>query len=235
MDNRIQYLKWDSDFFEKKIGRIDVDYYTDLNTLLNDAKKAGYQLIYIFGGQDLYIDDEVLRKFNGLFADRKILYEKDIGSTNMALPLVSEYTNKELVSELEQLAFESGKYSRFKLDKNFKENDFFKMYNIWVANSINHQIADKVFIVMENNQIKGMVTLKINEDYGQIGLIAISPNSQGKGYGRALIAACENELFNKHISKLEVSTQLKNKQASLFYEKCGFTIKTITNIYHFWI
>ena len=80
-----------------------------------------------------------------------------------------------------------------------------------------------------------MVTLKIDKEKGHIGLIAVSPDTQGKGYGKALIDSCENELLNKGYYKLEVSTQIDNKQACLFYEKCGFKIKDITNIYHFWL
>jgi dTDP-4-amino-4,6-dideoxy-D-galactose acyltransferase len=235
MDGNIKYLKWDSDFFEKKVGRIDFKKNDDVKMLLDDAKNADYQLIYILGGNDFYIDDGILKKFNGHLADRKILYQKEIKNIKEPLPFVSEYKDKKTTPELVQLAFESGKYSRFKLDKNFREDDFYRMYKIWIENSVNHQIADNVFVAMENNQIKGMVTLKINNDNGHIGLIAISPDTQGKGYGKALITACEKELFNKNISKLEAPTQSGNKQACMFYKKCGFKIHSVTNIYHFWL
>jgi len=235
MDNEIKYLLWDSGFFGKQIGKIDLELSNDLNNLLSDAKKSGYQLIYVFCNDNLAIDAETLKHYNGKCVDRKILYEKECKTTNEQATFVSEYKSNLLTKELEQLAYESGNYSRFKLDENFTKEDFYKMYRIWIENSINHQIADHVYVVKENDQIKGMVTLKINKDNGQIGLIAISPEAQGKGYGKSLISACEKKLSIFNIFKLEVPTQLENKQACRFYEKCGFQIKSAINIYHFWL
>ena len=90
-------------------------------------------------------------------------------------------------------------------------------------------------VLKENEQIKGMVTLKISEKIGHIGLIAVSSKAQGNGYGKMLIKACENKLFTNDIFQLEAPTQKDNVQACGFYEKCGFKIKEITNIYHFWL
>jgi dTDP-4-amino-4,6-dideoxy-D-galactose acyltransferase len=231
----IKYLEWDSDFFRKKIGRISVQHSDNIEATLHKAKDEGYQLIYAFGDKDFFVEDTILQQFGGHLADRKVVYEKTI-KEKQSQSTVSVYESKELVPELESLAYESGKYSRFKLDTNFEKDDFYRMYKIWIENSINRQIADKIFVTKNNNeQIQGMLTLKITEDKGHIGLIAVSPNSQGRGYGKALISACENELLDKGIATLEVPTQWDNKQACKFYERCGFTTKEISNIYHFWL
>ena len=80
-----------------------------------------------------------------------------------------------------------------------------------------------------------MATLKITADKGVIGLIAVSPLSQGKGYGHILNDACCNELIMRNINTIEVATQKDNKSACRFYEKCGFSVQSVTNIYHFWL
>jgi len=235
MTNEVKYLQWDSGFFGKKIGKIDLELSNDLNILLSDAKKMGYQLIYVFCNKNLEVDSEILKQFNGKLMDIKNLYEKECDTTKEQSTFVSEYKSDFLTEELAQLAYESGKFSRFKLDENFKKEDFYKMYRIWIENSVNHQIADHVYVAKENEQIKGMVTLRINKENGQIGLMAVSPEAQGKGYGKSLIYACEKKLSETKIPKLKVPTQLENKQACRFYEKCGFQIKTVTHIYHFWL
>jgi len=233
--NRIEYLPWDSDFFGFKIGRIIVEKTDNIVNILEIAKLTNYQLIYLFGDASFFVEDEILGRFNGLLADRKIVYLKEIKIKNEPSSFVSEYRDNKLSSEIEQLAYESGKYSRFKLDNHFRKDSFYQMYKVWIENSIKKQIADNVFITIVDNSIKGVVTLKIDDKKGQIGLLAVSPNMQGKSHGKSLINICENELLSKGISKLEVTTQINNKQACTFYEKCGFKIKEITNIYHFWL
>jgi len=233
--NKIEYLHWDSDFFDIKIGRFFANKTSDLESVFLEAKKAEYGLIYVFGNENLQINETLLIHFNGHLADRKVLFEKDIKTLKEQSSSISEYNNNELTFELEQLAFESGQYSRFKSDKNFRKDDFYRMYKKWIENSIKKQIANHVFVAKENNSIRGMVTLKIDAKKGLIGLISVFPDAQGKGYGKSLIIACENELFRKGIFKLEVPTQADNIQACNFYKKCGFEIKETTAIYHFWI
>jgi ribosomal protein S18 acetylase RimI-like enzyme len=235
MNSEIQYLKWDSGFFEKKIGRIDIENNDDLKTLLNVAKNADYQLVYVFGNEVFYAEEEILRKFNGHLADRKVVYHKEIKTITETPIFVFEYENNILTSELEELAYQSGEYSRFKLDKNFGEEVFYSMYKTWMEKSVKKQMADHVFVIKENELIKAMITLKTDAGNGDIGLFAVSSDVQGKGYGKALVVACEKELLSKNIAKLKFPTQLANKNACSFYEKYGFTIHSITNIYHFWL
>ena len=232
----IKYLSWDSNFFGKKTGKIVCNDSSELPNLLNKAKHENYKLIYVFGNENFYVENEVIKQYNGTLVDRKVVYHKRINTTGF-LPLTEqiEYYNGNLTKELEELTYLSGRFSRFNLDDNFRKNDFYQMYQIWIKNSLSGQIADFVLVLKENEQIKGMVTLKISGKIGQIGLIAVSPETQGKGYGTMLIKACENKLLTKDIFQLEVSTQKDNVQACNFYEKCGFKIKEITNIYHFWL
>ena len=232
---KIQYLAWDSDFFKIKTGRIWIANSDHLAFLLKEAKNTNYQLIYVFGNKDFFVGNDILMQFNGKLVDKKVLFEKEVENKKQFTVVVSEYTHDELIAELAELAYISGEFSRFKLDKNFQKDDFYRMYTIWIDHSVKRKIADNVFVVKENGKIKGMVTLKNEDKIGQIGLIAVAPDTQGKGYGKALISACEKELHKKGIVKMNVTTQLDNIQACQFYGKCGFHIKDITNIYHFWL
>jgi dolichol-phosphate mannosyltransferase len=232
---QIEYLKWDSDFFKNKIGKIEVRDSKHLETLISDAATANYQLIYAFAEKSFETDINTLKRFNGKLVDTKILYEKEIETPKDMPVFISEYVHMELTEELESLAYLSGNYSRFKSDKNFLEDDFYRMYRTWMEKSIKHQIADKVFIATDNNVIKGVITLKVDDKKGNIGLFSVSTDSQNKGYGKALLRACERELWNRGIFKLEVFTQTENIRGCKFYEKCGFRIKNVAKIYHFWI
>lgn len=241
---RIEYLKWDSDFFSKKIGKIQ--YKTPDNEklveLLENAQKESYNLLYLFSSEDQYIDESILNNFSGKLIDRKVLYSQELSDKEKATNLqhdtlyqIEEYPETILTHEIESLAYLSGKYSRFNVDDKFDVDDFQRLYKTWIVKSITKDIADKVYIVKEENAIKGIVTLKYNKDNGEVGLIAIDESVQGKGYGKGLITACKKDLISQNITRLEVPTQFANFSACKFYERCGFQIKSITNIYHFWL
>jgi len=233
-DTKIEYLAWDSDFFKKKIGRVSIGNSDNLENILKRAKDTNYQLIYVFDNEQFNVENKVLKQYNGKLVDRKVHYHRWITELSPFSEQIENYTGN-LTEELENLAYMSGAFSRFKLDKNFAEGDFYRMYKIWIAKSLDGQFADNTFVVRESGKIKGIVTLKIDDTKGHIVMIAVSPDAQGKGYGKALINTCENKLLRNGISTLEVPTQLDNIQACKFYEKCDFRIREIINVYHFWL
>jgi dTDP-4-amino-4,6-dideoxy-D-galactose acyltransferase len=120
------------------------------------------------------------------------------------------------------------------LDKNFKNENFKKLYRKWVDNSISKEIAEDVLIYKENKQIMGFVTYKINESFGTIGLIAVSAAHQGKGIGNKLLSFVENRIFSNGITKLVIPTQLSNNTACNFYKKQNYTIQQKLFIKHYW-
>ena len=233
----LEYLSWDSDFFQKKIGKISYHTANELLfiKLLDQAKSEGYQLLYVFGDKNLNFDKVLLKKYHGNLIDRKVLYSKKIYTSVETKTIAQEYKESILTNEIEKLAFLSGMFSRYYTDKGFPPEDYYRLYKIWISRSISHEIADKVFVVMEKENPVGMITLKMNAGLGLIGLLAVSDKVQGKGIGKNLINACINELVSNQIYEIEVPTQIGNKVGCMFYEKCGFEIKSITNIFHFWL
>lgn len=228
-------LRWDSDFFNKKIGRIEVKSdYVNLVENLEKAFKKQYDLVYVFGNKNTDIPNQILEKFNGKLVDRKITFAaqiEDLQTKNTVGIKEFEEKNGNL---LYNLAYLSGQYSRFRLDKNLEIENFKRLYREWVDKSVSHQIAKKVFIYEENGQTKGMITLGVKEKVANIGLIAVDEALHGKGIGMSLIDACVRYCKAENIITLDVPTQLDNAQACKFYEKCGFTEKSVQNIYHFW-
>lgn len=235
-----EYLSWDSGFFNKKIGRMNYNISDEirLTKALQKAKMEDYQLLYVIAPERLYIGNALLKIYSGKLVDRKILYSlsiENVPERNQFPEKVTLYTKTTVSTELEELAYLSGNYSRFRLDENFEPDTFYRLYKTWIIKSVQKEMADRVFIVNDDNAIVGMVTLKYGTDAGTIGLIAISESTQGKGYGRKLINACIYDLHNRGISNIETPTQADNISACLFYEKCGFTRKSVSNIYHFWL
>lgn len=232
----IKYLAWDSNFLGFKVGSVSQLNTETLEQELENTKSENYKLIYLFAEADCFLSEDLLRKYNGKLVDRKVQYVQKLSD----LPVfnyqqTNRYTKTEVSDELLQLAYESGKYSRFKLDKNFTPEVFVDMYKLWIKNSVNGQMADRIYVVEQDNKITAMVTLKAESDTLHIGLIATAIESQGKGYGKQLITRTKQTAIELGLKHIEVPTQYDNKQACRFYEACGFQKKSITNIYHFWL
>ena len=232
----IEYLEWDSNFLGFKVGSISQLNTVTLEQELKNANSENYKLIYMFAAADCFLPEDFLQKYNGKLVDRKVLYAQELSDkTIVNYDQTTLYTSPEVSDDLLQLAYESGKYSRFKLDKNFAPEVFANMYKLWIKNSVNGQIADRIYVVERNNKKVAMLTLKEKSEAMQIGLISTSIESQGKGYGKQLINRTKQTAIELGLKYIEVPTQYDNKQACRFYEACGFQVKSITNIYHFWL
>jgi dTDP-4-amino-4,6-dideoxy-D-galactose acyltransferase len=221
----IKRLDWDSDFFELEVGEL-------ITNSSNLVVNSDFDLIYV--KSDIKTDVEI-PGFEKSFTENKVVYQKNleqVNDSNSAIKEISEI--KYSVEELYELAFESGKHSRFKLDKKIDNLKFEELYQIWIENSLNRKFADGFLVYLEENKIIGFVTYKINDNFATIGLIAVSQNHQGKGIGKQLINKVENDLVNKKINELRIPTQEENFQACGFYEKLGYQTHEKITLSHYW-
>ena len=222
----VNKLDWDSEFFQKNIGEIDC----------NRSKLApvdqSFDLIYVkncfdpnFHITDFYLNHQ----------ETKVVFSKIVEEKQQPLTIIKDTDNSLLTKErFYPIAFESGKFSRFKLDSNFSKKDFEKLYSIWVDKSIAKEIADKVFYLEEKNELKGFITLKQKETDCLVGLFGIDIKFQGKGLGTTLLNVVEDYCSKNGIEKLIIPTQKENLPACAFYLKYGFEIIEEINIKHFW-
>ena len=221
----IKHLPWDSDFFNLNIASVDATHE------VADIELQEFDMFYSFHSEE----NKVFKNFQPTFREHKIIFEKQllqIADTVADIRSVDE--NFKDVSTLQELAYESGKHSRFNLDGNFAERQFKNLYNLWISNSLNRQFADDVLVIYQNDKIGGFVTFKINQEIATIGLIAVLPEFQGQGLGTKLLQRVEYLLFRKGIQKLQIPTQQENLDACGFYTKKGYSILSITPITHYW-
>jgi ribosomal protein S18 acetylase RimI-like enzyme len=223
----IKILEWDSSFFNRRIGLLDLNYGSPNFEDLND-----WDLIYIIHDEDFTLD---INKFNKTYSETKVVFSKMIiESKNIIDKNISVAKKNDNKKQIYNLALESGKFSRFNLDTNFKKAEFKKLYQKWVDNSFNKEFADAVLVYKNENEMVGFVTYKILVDFATIGLIAVSPLYQGKGIGRKLINAVEMELINRQIVELRIPTQFQNEIACEFYLKLGYKIIEKKIVKHYW-
>lgn len=234
-------LDWDSAFLGYKVAMIEEGCMTpiDFNNCYNDLLQLNVKLLYWPSDFNCIYQESIINEHNGLLVDVKTTYELKIDASisDQAIPLadIKFYQNEEANVELLNLAVQCGEYSRFKLDPNITFNKFAELYSAWMIKSVQGTMADDVIVVKENNQIKGVITVYIENSIGNIGLVGVDEQSRGKGIGGKLIKAALGYFIHKGCETVRVVTQGKNEAACKLYEKYGFYVCNKVNFYHFWL
>lgn len=222
----INRLVWDSDFFEIEVG--DLIYKN--NSITNNSED--FELIYVKNDIDFELE---INNFENTFSENKLVFSKNLNFSETSKRNIFSADKIDCkIEEIYELAYESGKFSRFFLDNNFKIEKFKELYQKWVDNSISKLFADDLFVYQEDNKTIGFVTYKIKNEVATIGLIAVSQNQQGKGIGGKLLNYLENFLFKSNVNSLSIPTQKNNIAACNFYKKQGYSVNEKTIIKHYW-
>ena len=194
--------------------------------------RESYDLVYVcIADPDLFWENR-----NAFLADRKSVYVRPLDGGYSPSDSVHIYRESHPNEALYRLAIRSGTYSRFKMDPSFPRGKFEALYRKWIEKSV----EDKDCIVLcyyESGTIAGMLTLVIDESStsAQIGLTSVDSDYSGRGIGSSLIETACWYLCGKGIVRLETVTQQHNVAACKWYEKNGFHLESVSNIYHWWL
>lgn len=227
----IKHLKWDSDFFGFKVGEIEGDFNINLDL-------SSFELLFLKSIEENISDiNPKLSGFQISYHEKKVFFEKGLMvsqvkllSAGLKFSLVSDLTE-----ELKELALSSGVYSRFKKDPKFPNRLFEKMYEKWISDSVSSSSIKVLGVYNTANNLVGFASIDFgNEQFAQIGLIAVKLSMNGKGIGKKLLTLCELIAFNEGRTLMRISTQACNIAAVKFYESMGYTTHRHTHLYHLW-
>lgn len=224
----VEYLKWDSEFFKEKIGRCNVNTYSDF--LKQDRKT--FDLVYVFS-------TERIEELEMMLKDEKCLLscelEEDIVLEDLDITIESFNPSKHSYEELLALVYESGIHSRFKIDTNFRSTAFKDLYKKWLDNSLSGEYALDTLVALNEGEIMGFLTFNnTDEETVSITLTAVDSKFRGKKVATGLIQAFKDHARLAGYKKASVVTQFTNEPAMHLYQKNLFKINSITYIYHIW-
>ncbi|GHB37024.1 GNAT family N-acetyltransferase [Mongoliitalea lutea] len=231
----IKYLAWDSDFLSLKVGQL-----VHGKGVFNSLEiNSSYDLLYVFADQKIQFPDPFMKDYSVQLVDEKVTYGK-----TLTLEQVTSRPNSSIQSvpidfipdvHFEELAIQSGVYSRFFIDKKFPKDKFRELYKQWLHRSIGRVFADEVLVYLHKEQIVGFITYKFKSDAYEIGLVAVDHQFRGMGIGSQLLQAVD--FFTKSENTpigIRVVTQASNTSACRLYEKAGFQLTLHQYIYHCW-
>lgn len=111
--------------------------------------------------------------------------------------------------------------SRFYNDPFFSSKEADKIYHAWILNALHDQTCRTFWV-----EGCGFITCKKNKNSGNIALIGVVPEKQGKGIGRSLVHYALSWLKRSNVDTIAVRTQTNNIGAINFYTRLGFRIKS---------
>lgn len=234
----VKLLEWDSQHFGYKIGCITLtnDTPEDLLLAILNNQNSSFRLIYLFLPKQKTLSSRICKEWNIALADQKVVFHKELISSSY---IKNHHDRIESImyqnyTKFTNLAIASGIHSRFKLDANFSNDSFARMYEAWIKNSLNGQIADNCYGYFEQRHPIGIVTIKKETDFATIGIIAVDSTFRGNGVGHKLLYAAEKYALENDLREITVATQQRNIGACHFYQQNGYLLKETTNIYHYW-
>lgn len=240
MIQQYQILSWDSEVFGFPVAKIVPARLSikTLNNILNELQSQQIKCVYwVSDSQDAESQNAALSA-NGILADQKITYLCDLTQLKISPEINAQIESYPMVdpdNELLELAYLAGKYSRFKTDPHMTDEQFKKVYKLWMINSTHHRIAQQVFVIKKDNKTVAMVTVGEKNQRGDIGLLAVDPHFQGQQLGTQLVKAAQAWCLQQNYHWGQVVTQQSNLPACALYEKCGYSIEKIEHFYHFWL
>lgn len=232
------FLQWDSEFFQKRIGRVTSGNLSDSDAHRVDvwAVEQCMDCVYYLadGGQST----SALAAENHGFhlMDLRVTYQIELKNMRSDLQKISirQATANDL-PVIKQMASEFHGISRFFADEHFERLKCKKLYELWIERDFID--PDRYLWVSEDQgQITGYTSASINESkqIAEIGLVGVNPQWRGQGVGFNLQLGVMQQLESLGVDHVEVVTQGRNINAQNLYSKSGYILKSIDLWYHKW-
>ncbi len=232
-------LDWDTAHFGYKVARIEAESlsFDELQNILSILSKENVKLVYWRVDSKDKNSNQATVGNKGFLASERVTYFVKIPQPIDCLPdeNLKSYLKKPLNDQLKFLSLQAGIYSRYRTDPNCIRGEFEKLYIEWIQKSLNGEIAKDVLVYKNQDKEVGFVTIGIRDNRCNIGLIATDPQLRGKGIGKKMISAAFGKAVMWGYQEMDVVTQRANVNACRFYEKCGFELESVVNVYHFWL
>lgn len=239
----VQLLEWDSNFLGFLVGKLVAQQVstTSLSVLVDQSRATGIRLIYMAVDPADGAMAAAAHQVGARLVDQKMTFCRE---TSMPLPAGQAPESREgavfstaiFTPALEELAWQSGEFSRFRRDGRFAAGVFQNLYSQWLRASLTGALARTVlaYSLPKGGEV-GLLTLGQQEGLAHIGLLAVATTARRQGIGHLLIETARQKAHRWGCPTLQVVTQRANEPACRFYAQCGFEVVREEHIYHLWL
>jgi dTDP-4-amino-4,6-dideoxy-D-galactose acyltransferase len=236
-------LPWDTDFFKCPIARVCGDTLDEQRAWAIDVwcRSNGIQCLYFLARSDNPLTIRTAEAHAFRLVDIRLTLELNL--TEVRQPTEPARTPKGVIrpfaqgdlKRLQAMARLVHNNTRFYSDPHLRERveDF---YPTWIAKECSGDAQCMLVAVSSGNDPIGYISCRADHSaaVGQIGLVGVAPEWQGKGIGESLLAAATEWFCAQRLKKVTVVTQGHNRPAQRLYQRCGFLTHDIGLWYHKW-
>lgn len=232
----VTLLEWDSEFFGFPIAKTSLQNEISDVSLLRDAIVAtGCRLCYIYA-EDVAGNATAIA-MGAKLVDRRTLLRRALSPKDGRKTGVcdGDIAIPSDLPRLRELALQSAQFSRFRTDPAMPTDAWVRLYERWADNSLAGTMADAVLVVRVAGEVVGMLTVGCRDGAGTIGLFAVDQTARGRGFGTALLDRGSAWFSEQGCTTASVVTQGDNLAAQRLYERAGYAIAEVTDVYHLWL
>lgn len=241
MSDLCTLLPWDTDFWGYPIARLCPTTLTEANLedALNWCQSRSVRCLYFAACGTCPMTLAMVAQAGFQFVDVRVDLKCRVASASIndtADRITVRQATASDVEPLCHLARLAHRDTRFFKDLSFDPKKCEELYAAWVARDLSSHMVLTFDELELFHGVGGYVTCQQECDAveGRIGLIAVDKRLQGKGFGRALLAAAFRHFTRNGIQSVSVITQGTNVPALRLYENMGFRTDSVRVWFHKW-
>lgn len=241
MNDRLEILDWDTEFFDRRIGQITGGTLTDEEgaRAIEWATENGVECLYFVADTDHPNTHRVAQNLGFDLVGTRVTFRANVGhSAPTNFPGIvrnAVEADRETLEEIARVSFTS---SRFFFDTRFPESKAAELYATWIRKILDGRLPGRVFVAEAEDRPVGFVTCSIEDAddrlTGKIGLLAVAPDARGHGVGSALMSMVGELYRHAGAHRAEVVTQARNESAQRLYQRHGYVVDRTQHWFHWW-
>lgn len=234
-----RYLEWDSQFFGKRIARLNRERLaeSDVLQMLAWCAEQGIDCLYFLADSADARTSRLAERNGFALVDLRVTFERVVGdehhlSSEPADPRTRLASQRD-AEALRRLARRLHRDTRFYFDEHFERSQCDLLYETWIDKSLNSS-DQTVFVADAASQVAGYVSCQTDGDESHIGLLGVAEAKARTGLGTALVQRFLAWSTEQGARRATVVTQGRNIAAQRLYQRCGFLTSSVQHWYHRW-
>lgn len=232
MSARCRILPWDSEFFGRRIARLDgpglrAD---EAGEILDWCTRERVACLYFLANASCHETGATAERHGFASTDLRMTYARRSASSAPAVDALVTVRPHHVsdIPTLARIARVAHTDSRFFFDRRFDRSKVEQLFETWVRKAC---AEDHVLVGELEGQPVGYLSCQRD---GGIGLAAVAPGMQGQGVGGAMLRGALGWFESQGVTDLRVVTQGRNVAAHRLYQRAGFLTQSVECWFHRW-